>query len=47
MVLVASPAAGIAWASWLVVSRTRIEPLDVTLIVTLIGARFVGRPPEG
>lgn len=45
--LVGAPAAGVAWASYLVASRARIEPFDVTLVVTLLGARYIGRPPRG
>lgn len=41
-----APAAGIAWGSWLILTRARTEPLDVTIIVTLVGLRLVGRPPE-
>lgn len=47
IVRVAGPGVGICIASYLILSRARLEAYDITLIAMFLGLRWVGRGPSG
>lgn len=46
IVRVGGPVIGILLASYLVLTRTKIEAYDVTIVVMFLGLRWVGRGPS-
>ena len=46
LVRVAGPVVGILIASYLILTRAKLEAYDITLIVMFLGLRWVGRGPS-
>ena len=45
LIRVASPALGVTLAAYLILTRQQIQPYDVTLVVALVGVRWIGKGP--